>query len=122
MNSPVLSVIIPVYNAQECLPVALKSVYDQGVDDIEIILINDGSRDKSLAVCQNTPRGTHASLCWTSKTAGRGCAQHRAQGRPRAIYFFVDSDDYWCQARMNNSSTRSVSISPTSSSRISTSS
>jgi glycosyltransferase involved in cell wall biosynthesis len=95
LNSPVLSVIIPVYNAQECLPVALKSVYDQGVDDIEIILINDGSRDKSLAVCQEYAQRDPRIIVLDQQNSGPGAARNTGLKAARGQYIsFVDSDDY----------------------------
>lgn len=95
LNSPVLSVIIPVYNAQECLPVALKSVYDQGVDDIEIILINDGSRDNSLAVCQEYAQRDPRIIVLDQKNSGPGAARNTGLKAARGQYIsFVDSDDY----------------------------
>lgn len=95
LNSPVLSVIIPVYNAQECLPVALKSVYDQGVDDIEIILINDGSRDKSLAVCQEYAQKDPRIIVLDQPNSGPGAARNTGLKAARGQYIsFVDSDDY----------------------------
>ena len=45
---PKISVIIPVYNAQEYLSECLDSVLSQTLSDIEIICINDGSTDNSL--------------------------------------------------------------------------
>ena len=47
---PKISVIIPVYNAQEYLSECLDSVLSQTLSDIEIICINDGSTDNSLEI------------------------------------------------------------------------
>lgn len=50
-NCTLVSIIIPVYNAAKFLPLCLKSVISQTYSNIEIILINDGSTDKSGEIC-----------------------------------------------------------------------
>ena len=52
MNNPAITVIIPVYNAQEGLKQCLDSLLNQTFRDFEIILLNDGSTDDSLLVLQ----------------------------------------------------------------------
>ncbi|NLX82897.1 MAG: glycosyltransferase [Clostridiales bacterium] len=95
MNSPVLSVIIPVYNAQECLPTALKSVFEQGINDIEIILINDGSRDNSLQVCKEYALQDPRVIVLDQQNSGPGAARNAGLTIARGEYIsFVDSDDY----------------------------
>ena len=49
---PQVSVIVPVYNAEKTLSRCLDSLAMQTVKDIEIILINDGSTDKSKSICE----------------------------------------------------------------------
>ena len=53
MSKPAISVIIPVYNAQEGLSQCIDSLLDQTFSDYEIIILNDGSTDNSLEVIQN---------------------------------------------------------------------
>ena len=50
MSNPTVSVIIPVYNAQEGIKQCIYSLLNQSFTDFEIILINDGSTDNSLEV------------------------------------------------------------------------
>lgn len=50
MNKPHVSVIMPVYNAEAYLPQAIKSILGQSFADFELIIINDGSADKSLGI------------------------------------------------------------------------
>lgn len=52
-NMPMISVVLPVYNAEKYLLEALKSISSQTFKDFEIIAINDGSTDKSLEILQN---------------------------------------------------------------------
>ena len=46
-----ISIIIPIYNAGRSLTKCVKSVLSQTYKDIEVLLINDGSTDNSLAIC-----------------------------------------------------------------------
>ena len=47
-----ISVIVPIYNAEEYLNKCLTSIVNQTYRDLEIILVNDGSTDESLAICE----------------------------------------------------------------------
>ena len=49
-NSPLISVIVPIYNVEQFLPQCLQSIKDQTLSDIEIICIDDGSTDSSPAI------------------------------------------------------------------------
>ena len=48
---PVLSIIVPVYNAQKFLPQCIESILAQTFTDFELILVNDGSTDESEKIC-----------------------------------------------------------------------
>ena len=52
MMSPKVSVIIPVYNVEKYLEECLDSIISQTLQDIEIICVNDGSKDDSLKILQ----------------------------------------------------------------------
>lgn len=94
MDNLMLSVIIPVYNAQGVLKAAVDSVLSQGIDDLEIILINDGSKDKSLEVCHELARADSRIQVISQENAGPGAARNAGLERARGKYLaFVDSDD-----------------------------
>jgi glycosyltransferase involved in cell wall biosynthesis len=46
-----ISIIIPVYNVEKYLSKCVESILAQGVEDFELLLVNDGSKDSSLAIC-----------------------------------------------------------------------
>lgn len=52
MQSPQISIIIPVYNSERYLPQTIRSILTQTWQDFEILLIDDGSSDKSTEVCE----------------------------------------------------------------------
>ena len=52
MNNPLVSIIVPVYNVQNSVARCLESICAQTWKNIEIILVNDGSRDESFSVCE----------------------------------------------------------------------
>ena len=89
-----VSVIVPIYNAEQYLEQCLDSIVNQTLKDIEIILIDDGSTDGSAEVCQkylSDPRVTYYHK------ENEGLAAARADGIARAngeYIGFVDSDDW----------------------------
>ena len=52
MNDILISVIIPVYNAEEYIARALESVLNQTYEKLDIIVVDDGSDDNSLDICK----------------------------------------------------------------------
>ena len=91
-----LSVIIPVYNAEKTLKKCIESVLKQKDEDLEIVLINDGSTDKSLSVLQKIAE-QHDNMQIIDKENG-GVSSARNIGLQVAkgeyIYFF-DGDDFF---------------------------
>lgn len=89
------SVIIPVYKAEKTLRRCVDSLLSQTHDDVEILLINDGSPDGSGAICKDYALN-HSSVHYFEKENG-GVSSARNHGLDRAsgdCILFVDSDDY----------------------------
>ena len=92
---PNISVIIPVYNVQKYLSRCLESLYSQRNDTIEIILVNDGSTDESLNICQRYA-DIHSNTIIIDKENG-GLSDARNAGTKAAIgdfIYYLDSDDW----------------------------
>ena len=51
-HSPLISIIVPVYNAEKYLEVCLDSIKNQTFDSFEVLMVNDGSTDDSLQICE----------------------------------------------------------------------
>lgn len=91
------SVIVPVYNAEKTLHRCVDSILKQNFHDMELILVNDGSEDKSLEIC-NYYQVNDLRVKVINKTNG-GVSTARNAGLDIAIgdyILFVDSDDYVC--------------------------
>lgn len=56
MENPQISIIVPVYNVEQYLPRCIDSIISQSFADFELLLVDDGSRDKSGAICDEYAR------------------------------------------------------------------
>lgn len=95
MEQPLVSIVVPVYNAQNHIARCIESIRAQTWKNIEIILLNDGSRDVSLPVCEMFRRVDSRILLVDKDNSGvsdtRNLGLKLAQGK---YVQFVDSDDY----------------------------
>lgn len=91
-----LSIIVPVYNAERYLRECLDSLAAQTVDDYEVILINDGSKDGSLSIAESyVNRFPERFRVLTVENGGQGRARNIGIGMARGDYLgFADSDDW----------------------------
>ena len=95
MEMPLVSIILPVYNAQSHLARCISSICAQTYQALEIIIINDGSKDQSLPVCEEF-RAKDSRILLVDK-ANSGVSDTRNLGLRLAsgeYVQFVDSDDY----------------------------
>ena len=95
MNNPLVSIIVPVYNVQNSVARCLESICAQTWKDIEVILVNDGSRDESFSICEQfrekDPRIVLVDKSNSGVSETRNCGMSLARGK---YVQFVDSDDY----------------------------
>lgn len=90
-----VSIIIPVYNVEEYLEEALESVINQTLKDIEIIIINDGSTDKSFEIVKEYAIKDKRIKIINQKNQGQSIARNRGIEIAKGKYiYFMDSDDY----------------------------
>lgn len=92
--SPLLSIIIPVYNAERFVSLTLDSILSQSFTDYEIILINDGSQDGSATICRDYAEA-HKRITFIDKeNEGVARTRNRAIELAKGEYVaFVDADD-----------------------------
>ncbi len=91
-----LSVIIPVYNVENYIRECLESVVRQKTDDLEIIIVNDGSTDRSEEICVEYIKLYPDIVYVKQKNAGLGDARNLGLAHAKGEHvIFLDSDDYW---------------------------
>ena len=92
---PLVSIIIPIYNVQDYLKRCLNSVVSQTLNDIEIILIDDGSTDKGYDICKSYAEKDSRILVYKKGNKGVASARNLGISVAKGEYIgFVDPDDY----------------------------
>lgn len=92
---PKISVIVAVYNTEKYLEQCLSSICNQTFSDIEIIIVNDGSTDNSLAICEKYAQGDDRVVLYSQSNKGLLGARLSGIRLAKGKYCqFVDSDDY----------------------------
>lgn len=95
MNRPIISVVIPVYNVEAYIERCVNSVRNQTVENIEIILIDDGSPDQSPVLCDQYAEKDRRVRVIHKKNGGLASARNRGITVATGKYiFFLDSDDW----------------------------
>lgn len=95
MKEPLVSIIIPVYNAAPYLAACLETIRRQRYEKIEILLVNDGSKDASLNICEMYARVDPRIRVVDKPNSGVSSSRNLAIGQARGTYLqFVDSDDW----------------------------
>lgn len=93
---PLLSVIIPIYNVENYLRQCIESVIHQQFDDMELILVDDGSPDNCPKICDEYASNYSYVNVIHKKNGGlsdaRNCGLREAKGK---YIVFMDSDDWW---------------------------
>lgn len=90
-----ISVIIPVYNASKYLHRTIDSVLNQTYKDIELILVNDGSKDDSLSVCRYYENKDERVVVIDKENGGVSSARNVGIDKATKKYIsFMDNDDY----------------------------
>lgn len=89
-----LSIIIPVYNAEEYLPRCIDSIINNTFPDWELILVDDGSLDHSGDICDSYSRSDERIKVLHQRNAGQSVARNNGLQHANGIYVtFVDADD-----------------------------
>lgn len=92
---PEVSIIIPFYNVEQYLDKCMESVIRQTMDDFEVILVDDGSKDNSLSFANSwNKRYPNKVSVYTQVNSGQGTARNNGVIYAQGEYIlFVDSDD-----------------------------
>lgn len=97
-----ISVIVPVYNAEQSIERCIKAIRKQSFDNIEIILVNDGSKDQSLQICNKHSLEDSRIIVIDKKNGGVSSARNAGLNVAKGDFvMFCDSDDWpeshWCR-------------------------
>src|SRR5690606_33192086 len=89
-----ISIIVPVYNAEQYLSACLGSIRRQTYDNLEIILVNDGATDRSGEICEQFAQKDQRFKIYHEVNRGVGSARNIALRKVTGYYItFIDSDD-----------------------------
>ena len=89
-----ISIIIPVYNASKYIRETVLSVMNQDYQDLEIILVNDGSTDDTRSICEQLKSEDERIIVIHQKNAGVSAARNHGKEAAKGEYLlFIDADD-----------------------------
>ncbi len=95
MKKPLLSVIVPVYNAEKYLRRCIESILNQTLSDLELILVDDGSPDNSGSICDEYAKKDDRVKVIHKENGGAASARNAGLDLAEGKYIgFCDSDDY----------------------------
>lgn len=98
-----ISVIIPVYNAEKYIERCVKSIQNQTYTHFELILVNDGSTDNSLNLCEILASNDERIVVVNRDNGGASAARNTGLAHIRGNYvIFADSDDYVSPSYLEN--------------------
>lgn len=94
MCSPLVSVIVPVFNSATTINRCVQSILDQTVDNWELLLVDNGSSDESFELISGLAKGDTRIHALQELQSGVACARNKALDTAKGEYIcFVDSDD-----------------------------
>ena len=92
---PKLSILVPVYNVEEFLPLCLETIKNQSFKDFECLLINDGSTDNSLEILKKTAKNDKRFRVIDKKNSGYGASLNLGLNEAKGDYVgIVEPDDF----------------------------
>lgn len=95
MNNPLVSILLPVYNTSAYLRQCLDSVLAQTYTNLQVVLVDDGSKDNSLEICQQYATKDSRIEVYHQENQGVATARNVLLSKIKGDYFlFVDSDDW----------------------------
>lgn len=93
-KEPLISVVVPVYNGQDCLTGCIESIEKQTYENLEIIIVNDGSTDQTMDVCESLRLSYDNIKILTMNDEGVSAARNAGiEASEGELVTFVDADD-----------------------------
>ncbi len=101
MKTPLVSIVIPAYNAAQTIKTTVRSVFDQTVQDFEILIVDDGSKDKTIGVAESI--GDSRIKVISQVNGGASSARNRGIKEAKGEYVaFLDADDLWMPNKLES--------------------
>lgn len=98
---PLISIIVPVYNVEKYLSKCIESILVQGVEDFELLLVNDGSKDNSLALCNDYAERDSRIKVLDKPNGGVSSARNLGLDNATGEWVtFVDADDWLAEGAL----------------------
>lgn len=95
MERPLISIIVPIFQAEAFLEESINSILNQTLRNIEVILIDDGSTDRSGSICDTFVAKDERVKCIHKKNEGQSLARNIGIDNATGKYIgFMDSDDF----------------------------
>ncbi|WP_009632477.1 glycosyltransferase [Synechocystis sp. PCC 7509] len=98
-NRPLISVVIPVYNGATTVKETIESVLQQSYQNLEIIVVNDGSQDETLAIVNSIQDNKIKVFSYSN--AGLSASRNRGFSHAGGEFIaFLDADDLWTKDKL----------------------
>ena len=98
-----ISIVMPIYNSEEYLDLAVNTILNQSFKDFELICIDDGSIDGSLFILRKLASKDDRITIITQDNQGAGAARNAGLDMSRGKYvLFLDSDDFFDENLLKN--------------------
>lgn len=103
MEFPLISIIVPAYNAEKYIHRCIDSILSQTFIDFELLIINDGSTDGTKKICDEYASNDHRIRVFHKKNGGVSSARNHGLDNARGEWIvFVDADDYIPEDALSN--------------------
>lgn len=100
MEKPLVSVIVPIYNVEKYLRQCIDSIVNQTLKDLEIILINDGSKDSSLDIIKEYASADRRIIVIDKQNSGYGHSMNMGLSKASGKYVGIVESDDWIEPDM----------------------
>ena len=98
-DAPLVSVVMPCYNTERYIAQAIDSIFAQGLNSVQVVVIDDGSSDRSAEIARSFGDSVE---CKSQPNAGIAAARNAGIAIARATYLaFLDADDIWTPGSLN---------------------
>ena len=95
MSEPIISILIPVYNSSEFLYDSIPTVLNQTFNDIELVIVDDGSTDNSVEILEEFAKSDDRIKIFTKENGGSASSRNMALMNATGKYIaFFDPDDF----------------------------